>query len=90
MSAVIVILANTLLVWAKESYPALKAAMKAAAGHHWTAHSILVAVAFIVLGWILSRAMSRMSGVLLSFLILIAVFAGGVGIVGWFALEIVL
>ena len=46
---------SALLVVAKEKSPALMASMKSATGHHWSTHSLVALVIFLVLGLALTR-----------------------------------
>jgi hypothetical protein len=57
-SLVISSVANALLVVAKEMNEPLKSWMKAATGHHWTTHSVLVLALFLVLGLALAAVQS--------------------------------
>ncbi len=49
-SVVIVSVLSSLLVVLKETSEATMALMKAASGHHWITHSIIVLVLFVVIG----------------------------------------
>ncbi|MCX5852400.1 MAG: hypothetical protein NT072_10170 [Deltaproteobacteria bacterium] len=51
LSVALMSLLNTLLVIVKDTNPPIKDAMKAASGHHWTTHGIIVIVLFIALGY---------------------------------------
>jgi hypothetical protein len=52
LAAVITILFNTALAWAKDGFPALNNAMKRLTGHHWTTHGLADLVLFAGLGLI--------------------------------------
>lgn len=84
-AAAISIVLNTLLTWAKESYPPLLDAMKSLA-HHWIVHGTVIMLTFFVLGYILSRQpfARNVSGVTLAMWLVIATILGGVGLVGFF------
>lgn len=56
LSFAIAAIVNAILVIAKESSHAVMSGMKRITGHHWTTHSLIVLVLFVVLGWIFSRA----------------------------------
>lgn len=51
---ILVSLLNAVLVIVKEEMPVVKAAMKAATGHHWLSHGLVVLLAFGLLGALLS------------------------------------
>ena len=84
IAAAVAFVLNTALTVAKESNPALLAAMKAAAGHHWITHGFVIVGLFLVLGWLLSRTGMRMSGGTLATTLVVTALAGGLGLVGWF------
>lgn len=86
LAASVAVIFNTLLAWIKDSNPAVNSAMKAALGHHWITHGVLVVLVFLILG----KAFSTMNfaknfgGTLLAFIIFVSVMLGGLGLVGWF------
>ncbi len=88
VAAAIAIILNTLLTWAKESYPPLLAAMKSL-GHHWAIHGTIIVLTFFILGYLLSKRpfARRMSGLSLAGLVSIATVLGGIGLVGFFLLQ---
>src|SRR3990167_5584386 len=88
IAAVIAIVLNTLLTWAKESYPPLLAAMKSLA-HHWVVHGVIIALVFLVLGHILSKQSfaRRMNGVTLAVWLVISTLLAGAGLVGFFLMD---
>ena len=89
LAASVAFIANTLLVWAKEISPALKGAMKAALGHHWTTHGIFIVLLFITLGLVFSRmplARRIAPGALAMILVISAAF-GVLGIASFFLLS---
>ena len=79
---------NGLLVIAKEKIPAVMSGMKAATGHHWITHSVVIVGLFVVCGWLLTlsnggqgvkMSSSRLVGTLIS-----GVVAGGLIIAGFY------
>ncbi|MBI4088053.1 hypothetical protein HY418_01580 [Candidatus Kaiserbacteria bacterium] len=88
VAAIIAIIANTLLVFAKETNPALLAAMKSIA-HHWFVHGVVIVLLFILLGLLFSRwpVLGRLNGTFLSILLTLATIASGIGIAGFFLLA---
>jgi len=85
IAAIIAIIANTLLVIAKETNPALLAAMKSIA-HHWVVQSVVIVLLFFLLGLILSKwpAMRHFNGTFLALVLTLATVVAGIGIVGFF------
>ena len=81
VAAAAAIVFSTLLAVAKEFSPALKAAMKAASGHHWITHGVVVLALFLILGWLLSKTNLRMSGKRLAWELVLATLLGGLGLV---------
>jgi uncharacterized Tic20 family protein len=55
LSLAITSLFSAILVTIKESSHAVMNFMKAVTFHHWVTHGLFVIVAFVVLGWALSR-----------------------------------
>lgn len=87
IAAILAIALNTLLTWAKESYPPLLAAMKSIA-HHWTVHGVVVVLFFFVVGFALSKwPIRRMNGTFLASLLFLVTAAASIGLVGFFLLE---
>lgn len=86
IAASIAIIFNTLLTFLKEEVPAVNAAMKAALGHHWITHSVLVVLVFLILGAWFSRSnyFRDLGGKTLSIFIVGATILGGLGLVIWF------
>ena len=84
------IIFNMLLTWAKETYPSLNAAMKALLGHHWITHGVAVVLVFFILGLAMSRwpHVRRLRGSLLAAKIALATIIGGVGIAGYFLIDV--
>jgi hypothetical protein len=55
LSLVVTILLNAVILLFKEISTNVMNAMKAALGHHWTTHGVILIVVFVVLGFILSN-----------------------------------
>ena len=87
IAAVVVILANTALVVAKETSSSLHDAMQAALGHHWTTQGVIVILAFIILGFVFAQLWPKreMNGTRVAFLLAGATIIAGIGLV-WFFL----
>jgi hypothetical protein len=51
LAAAVTVLFNTVLAWVKDATPALNNLMKAATGHHWRTHGIVVVAVFFLLGF---------------------------------------
>ena len=88
-SAAVAIIFNTVLVLVKETYPAVKALLKALSGHHWTTHGIIVILVFIVCGLIFSRisSLNRIRATTLTAILLVSTVFAGFGIAGFFLFE---
>ena len=54
ISLVVTSFLNAVILIIKEKNDAVMSAMKAALGHHWTTHGVIVIVVFLVLGFIFS------------------------------------
>ncbi len=54
MSLAVTCVLNAIILVIKEKNDAVMGAMKAAMGHHWTTHGVIVIVCFFVLGFIFS------------------------------------
>lgn len=54
MSLAITSVLNAIILVIKEENDAVMRAMKAALGHHWTTHGVIVIIIFIVLGFVFS------------------------------------
>lgn len=54
LSVVVTSLLNAAILIIKEKNDAVMSAMKAALGHHWITHGVIVIVAFVVLGFVFS------------------------------------
>jgi hypothetical protein len=82
---------NALLVVAKESSPAVAAAMQKMTGHHWVTHSAMVVLLFFLGGWLfalsnggqgLRIAASRLIGIIVA-----GVMTGGIIIMGFYLIA---
>ena len=89
IAAAIAIIGNTLLVYAKETNPALLAGMKAMLGHHWITQGTVIVLVFLIIGFLLSKISSRrrFSGTFLAVLITLTTLAAALGLVGFFLVE---
>jgi hypothetical protein len=54
LSLIVTNLLNAVILVIKETNDYVMGAMKAALGHHWTTHAVILIVAFVVLGFIFS------------------------------------
>jgi hypothetical protein len=54
MSLAITSVVNAIILVIKEKNDAVMSAMKAALGHHWTTHGVIVIIMFVVLGFVFS------------------------------------
>ncbi|HYA14879.1 MAG TPA: hypothetical protein VEF33_11120 [Syntrophales bacterium] len=54
ISLVVTSFLNAVILIIKEKNDAVMSAMKAALGHHWTTHGVIVIIVFFVLGFIFS------------------------------------
>jgi hypothetical protein len=91
LSLAVVSVLNGILVIIKESSKSVMAWMAALTGHHWVTHGVFVIVAFVVLGWLFSRAnggrgiqipASRLIGLVIG-----GVVVGGALIAGFYLIE---
>jgi hypothetical protein len=87
ISASVVIVFNTLLVWAKETSPELFAWMKALTSHHWISHGLFTVVVFFLLGFILSKYNLKLKTSALTWTILLSSAFSIVGIISWFIVH---
>lgn len=86
MSAIVVIVFNTLLAWIKDAYEPLNTFMASLTGHHWRTHGIADVILFVALGYLFMLRGFRMSGMKLAVLLAGAVIIGGGGLALWFVL----
>ncbi|MBV1788093.1 hypothetical protein KQ940_08495 [Marinobacterium sp. D7] len=84
--AITSLLSALLVVLKEQNEDTVLAWMKAATGHHWITHGVLVVVVFILLGWLLAQTKlgSRLTGNGLSAVISGSVVLSGVVIAGYF------
>jgi hypothetical protein len=84
--AVTSLLSALLVVLKEQNEETVMAWMKAATGHHWVSHGVLVLIIFLLLGWALARsgAVTRLSGNLLSAIITASVLLSSLIIAGFF------
>ena len=54
LSLAVTSLLNAVILLVKETSTSVMNAMKAATGHHWTTHSIIVIILFVLLGFVFS------------------------------------
>ncbi len=54
ISLIVTSFLNAVILLIKEKNAAVMGAMKAALGHHWTTHGVIIIVVFLVLGFIFS------------------------------------
>ena len=54
LSVVVTSLLNAVILIIKEKSDAVMSAMKAALGHHWTTHGVIVIIVFLVVGFVFS------------------------------------
>jgi len=86
VAASVAILFNTLLVWAKETFPALSAWMKAITSHHWISHGLFTVAVFLMLGFVLAKFNLKLKTTSLTWTILLSSALGVLGIIIWFIL----
>ena len=86
LAAIITVLFNTGLAWAKDAYAPLNALMKSLMGHHWTTHATADLVMFFALGLIFWKTGlgEKMCPKGLSYSLIGAVIVGALGLVGWY------
>jgi hypothetical protein len=88
LAAIVAVLFNTALAWARDAYAPLNGVMKSLTGNPWIAHGLADLVLFAGLGLIFTNARvaaradpHRLTGALIG-----AVAIAGLGLVVWFAL----
>lgn len=88
LSFAVTSLLSALLVIAKQTNPPLKAWMKAFAGHHWTAHALLVLITFVLLGLVLAFVREgKLDGRAMTMLVVLSTVLSGLIVSGFFLLE---
>ncbi len=87
-SLAIVSLLSSLLVVLKERSEPLMGFMKAATGHHWISHGLIVLLLFLVIGFMLGYfarpGLGRTGHNTLTIVIVVSVFFSGLMIAGFF------
>jgi len=88
LAAAVTVVFNTLLVWLKETVPAVQSLMVSLTGHHWITHSIANIAVFIVLGFVFLAlgTANRLGEMALVVTLVLAVVVAGLGLVGWFVI----
>ena len=81
--AITSVLSALLVIW-KETSEAVHDALAAITGHHWVTHGILAVVVFLVLGFLLSRRGTEMTGGAIVMTIVVATILSGAIIAGYF------
>jgi len=86
LSLIVTSLLNAVILLLKETNEGIMNGMKAALGHHWTTHGVLVIVLFVVLGFVFSgtKMGEKWDSRKLLTCIIWAVIIGGVVIAGFF------
>lgn len=86
LSLVVTSLLNAVILVVKEKSDAVMSAMKAALGHHWTTHGVILITVFVVLGFIFStmKLETRWDSQKMLKYIIGAVIISGVVIAGFF------
>ena len=56
LSLAITCIVNSVIVVVKEKSEAVMNGMKKITGHHWTTHTLLVLVLFVLIAWLLGRS----------------------------------
>lgn len=87
LAAVITVLFNTALTWAKDASPSLKAFMKWLAGHDWTTQGLVDLFLFVALGLIFmnTKVAEKIEPGRLIAALVGAVVIAALGIALWFA-----
>ncbi len=87
-SLAIVSILSSLLVVLKERSEPVMGLMKAATGHHWITHGLIVLLLFLLLGFVLGNVarpgLSRTGHNTLTSVIVVSVFFSGLIIAGFF------
>ena len=86
LSLVVVSFLNAIILIVKEENTAVMSALKAALGHHWITHGLIVIVVFIILGFVFSNVKleSKLNSSKLQKYIIWSVIISGVVIAGYF------
>jgi uncharacterized BrkB/YihY/UPF0761 family membrane protein len=86
LAAVIAILFNTALTWAKDAYEPLNAYLASFTGDTWRTHGVVDVVVFFVLGYYFTSNKFRIKGARLAALLAAASVVAGCGLALGFAL----
>jgi len=88
LAAVITIVFNTALAWAKDAYQPLSRFMNSIAGHNWTTQGLADILLFFGLGLVFRKAgwAERIDPQRLISLLAAAVVVAGMGLAAWYAL----
>jgi pheromone shutdown protein TraB len=84
IAASVAIVFNTLLVWAKETSPALTAWMKALTSHHWISQGLFTVLVFLILGVVFSKSKLKLKTSTLTWTILLSSVVSALGIIIWY------
>ncbi len=88
LAAIITVLFNTALAWAKDAYQPLSRFMNSIAGHNWTTQGLADFILFFGSGLIFRKTgwADRIDPQRLITLLAAAVVVAGVGLAAWYAL----
>ncbi|HQN57749.1 MAG TPA: hypothetical protein PLR24_10965 [Saprospiraceae bacterium] len=86
LSLVVASFLNAIILIVKEKNTAVMSALKAALGHHWITHGLIVIAVFIILGFIFSnmKLESKLNACKIQKYIIWSVIISGVIIAGFF------
>ena len=84
IAASVAIVFNTLLVWAKETSPALSAWMKSLTSHHWISQGLFTVLIFLILGVVFSKSKLKLKTRTLNWTILLSSVVSALGIIIWY------
>ena len=89
LSVAVTSVLTALLVIAKETTPALKAWMKAFAGHHWTTHGLITLLVFVALALLLAqlRLSERLTTTALTLVLAGGIVLSGLLIFGFYLVH---
>lgn len=87
LAAIIAVLFNTALAWARDAYAPLNSLMKSLTGNPWIAHGLADLFLFAALGILLTntKAGERMGADLLVIALVGTVIVASLGLLAWFA-----
>jgi len=86
LSLAVTSLLNAILLIVKETNAGLMNAMKAALGHHWTTHGVIILTLFVVLGFVFSvtKFSEKWDSGKMAWLLVFATVIGAAVIAGFF------